>query len=99
MAATRPMQTIAELAPLVKSGRARASDLVDASLAAIDARDRELNAFITVLGERARAEAAAADRDRAAGRWRGPLHGIPVSIKDLVDVEGLPTTAASKVRA
>jgi aspartyl-tRNA(Asn)/glutamyl-tRNA(Gln) amidotransferase subunit A len=91
--------TIADLAPLIKRGRVRASDLVDASLAAIDARDRELNAFITVTRELARSEAAAVDRDAAAGRWRGPLHGIPISIKDLVDIVGLPTTAASKVRA
>ncbi|MGH9329585.1 MAG: amidase, partial [Vicinamibacterales bacterium] len=91
--------TIADLGPLIKSGRVRASDLVDASLAAIDARDRELNAFITVTRDSVRAEAADLDRDAAAGRWRGPLHGIPVSIKDLADVAGLPTTAASKVRA
>jgi aspartyl-tRNA(Asn)/glutamyl-tRNA(Gln) amidotransferase subunit A len=91
--------TIAELTPLLRRGRLRASDLVDASLRAIDARDRELNAFITVTGDLARAEADAADRDAAAGRWRGPLHGIPISIKDLVDVAGLPTTAASRVRA
>lgn len=77
----------------------RASDLVDASLRAIDTRNRELNAFIMVMADQARAEAEVADRDAAAGRWRGPLHGIPVSIKDLVDVAGLPTTAASRVRA
>ena len=91
--------TIADLAPLVKRGRVRASDLVETCLRAIDARDRELNAFITVTRDLARAEADAADRDAAAGRWRGPLHGIPVSVKDLFDIAGLPTTAASKVRA
>jgi aspartyl-tRNA(Asn)/glutamyl-tRNA(Gln) amidotransferase subunit A len=91
--------TIADLAPLVRQGRVRASDLVDASLAAIDARDRDLNAFILVTRDAARTAAAAADRDAAAGRSRGPLHGIPISIKDIVDVAGLPTTAASKVRA
>jgi aspartyl-tRNA(Asn)/glutamyl-tRNA(Gln) amidotransferase subunit A len=91
--------TIAELTPLLKRGRVQASDLVEASLRAIDARDRELNAFITVTAEQARAEANAADEDAAAGRWRGPLHGIPISIKDLADVAGLPTTAASRVRA
>jgi aspartyl-tRNA(Asn)/glutamyl-tRNA(Gln) amidotransferase subunit A len=94
-----PAATIAEIAPLLRRDRLRSADLVDASLRAIDARDRELNAFITVTADRARAEADAADRDAAAGRWRGPLHGIPISIKDLVDVAGLPTTAASRVRA
>lgn len=91
--------TIAELAQRIRSGDVRASELVEASLAAIDARDRDLNAFITVTRDAAREEAAAADRDVAAGRWRGPLHGIPISIKDIVDVAGLPTTAASRVRA
>jgi aspartyl-tRNA(Asn)/glutamyl-tRNA(Gln) amidotransferase subunit A len=91
--------TIAELTPLLKRGRVRAADLVEASLRAIDARDRELNAFITVTAEQARTEANAADQDADAGRWRGPLHGIPMSIKDLADVAALPTTAASRVRA
>jgi aspartyl-tRNA(Asn)/glutamyl-tRNA(Gln) amidotransferase subunit A len=91
--------TIADLAPLVRRGRVRASDLVETCLRAIDAREGELNAFITVTRDLARAEADAADRDAAAGRWRGPLHGIPVSVKDLFDIAGLPTTAASKVRA
>lgn len=91
--------TIAEVMPLVRRGRVRSADLVDASLAAIAARGEELNAFITVAPEAARADAAAADRDAAAGRWRGPLHGIPISIKDLIDVAGMPTTAASRVRA
>jgi aspartyl-tRNA(Asn)/glutamyl-tRNA(Gln) amidotransferase subunit A len=91
--------TIADVMPLIRSGRVRSSDLVDASLAAIEARGRELNAFITVVREDAREEAAAADRDAAAGRWRGPLHGVPISVKDLIDVAGTPTTAASRVRA
>jgi aspartyl-tRNA(Asn)/glutamyl-tRNA(Gln) amidotransferase subunit A len=77
----------------------KAADLVDACLRAIEARDRELNAFIVVTADQARAEADGADRDAAAGRWRGPLHGIPISIKDLIDIAGLPTTAASRVRA
>lgn len=91
--------TIAELSPLVRRGRVKSADLVDASLRAIGARDRELNAFIAVTADQARAEADGADRDAAAGRWRGPLHGIPISIKDLIDVAGQPTTAASRVRA
>jgi aspartyl-tRNA(Asn)/glutamyl-tRNA(Gln) amidotransferase subunit A len=91
--------TIAEVAPQLRSGRVRAADLLEACLSAIDARDRELNAFILVARDEARSAAAEADRDIAAGRWRGPLHGIPVSIKDLIDVAGEATTAASRVRA
>ena len=59
---------------------------------------RSLNAFITVLTEQAREQARRADEDIAAGRYRGPLHGVPISLKDLIDVKGSPTTAASRVR-
>ena len=71
-------------------------DLVTECLARIDARP-DLNAFITVMRESALAEARAAERDIAAGRSRGPLHGIPISVKDLLDVAGTPTTAGSAV--
>src|SRR5438105_10819389 len=50
------------------------------------------------MADQARKQAQALDRDLAAGRDRGPLHGVPVSIKDLLDVRGTPTTAASRVR-
>ena len=52
-----------------------------------------------MLADRACEEARRADAEIAAGRHRGPLHGIPISVKDLIDIEGLPTTAASRVRA
>jgi aspartyl-tRNA(Asn)/glutamyl-tRNA(Gln) amidotransferase subunit A len=91
--------TITEAAPQLRSGRIRAADLLEGCLSAIDARDRELNAFIMVARDEARSAAAEADREIAAGRWRGLLHGIPVSIKDLIDVAGQATTAASRVRA
>ena len=58
-----------------------------------------VNAFIAVLAEQARARAAEADRELAQGRDRGALHGIPVSIKDIIDIEGTATTAASQVRS
>src|SRR5205085_3674489 len=69
-------------------------ELVEASLAAIAEHNPRTNAFIVVDAEGARAAARAADAERR----RGPLHGMPISIKDLIDVEGQPTTAASKVR-
>ena len=61
-------------------------------------RDPSINAFITVLADEARAQARSADQEIAAGRYRGPLHGVPISLKDLFDLRGTPTSAASRVR-
>ncbi|HMA24899.1 MAG: amidase, partial [Gemmatimonas sp.] len=76
-----------------------AVDLLDASLAAIAEHGARTNAFILVDAEGARAAARVVDDERRRGIDRGPLHGMPISIKDLVDVAGQPTTAASRVRA
>jgi aspartyl-tRNA(Asn)/glutamyl-tRNA(Gln) amidotransferase subunit A len=70
----------------------------EACLEAIAARDRELNAFTLVMAEDARRQADALDAEMRAGVDRGPMHGVPVSIKDLIDVAGTPTSAASQVR-
>jgi aspartyl-tRNA(Asn)/glutamyl-tRNA(Gln) amidotransferase subunit A len=72
-------------------------ELTRACLDRIAAKNDSLRAFITVTAEQAMAEAARADADIAAGRYRGPLHGVPISIKDLVDVAGTPTTSGSNV--
>src|SRR5262249_17870053 len=61
-------------------------------------RNGPLNAFILVTAEGALEQARQADRELAEGRDRGPLHGVPISVKDLFDVEGTPTTAGSRVR-
>jgi aspartyl-tRNA(Asn)/glutamyl-tRNA(Gln) amidotransferase subunit A len=95
---TTDLRTITEIAPLVRAGVLSPVDLVRACLARIEAR-RELNAFITVLADRALDQAHEAEREIAAGRYLGGLHGIPVSVKDLVDVAGTPTTSASAVPA
>ena len=58
-----------------------------------------LNAFIRVTGERALAEARAAEMELRAGQDRGPLHGIPYAVKDIYDVRSEPTTAGSKLLA
>jgi aspartyl-tRNA(Asn)/glutamyl-tRNA(Gln) amidotransferase subunit A len=92
------VHTITELAPLVAAGHVSSEALTRACLKEIDAHDRALNAFVTVLGESAIAQARARDAEIAAGRCRGPLHGIPISLKDLIDQAGVPTTAASRVR-
>ena len=98
MTAAADLRSISELAPRIRRGDVSPVDLVQGCLARIEAR-RELNAFITVMGTSALAAAADAEREIAAGAWRGPLHGIPVSLKDLIDVSGVPTTSGSAVPA
>lgn len=90
--------TIAELAPRIARGETSPVDLVRSCLTRIAAR-RELNAFITVLEDTALAEADRAAQEIGRGAYRGPLHGIPVSIKDLIDIAGVPTTSGSAVPA
>jgi aspartyl-tRNA(Asn)/glutamyl-tRNA(Gln) amidotransferase subunit A len=85
---------IADVAALIESRALSPVDLVRSCLARIDA-GASSNAFITVLTDAAAEEARKAEADIAAGRYRGTLHGIPVSIKDLVDVAGAPTTSGS----
>src|SRR5712671_2379371 len=72
---------------------------VEEALERIAARNSTLNAFITVLAGQALEQAHTLDDERRRGHVRGPLHGMPISIKDIIDVEGVPTTAASRVRA
>ncbi len=76
-----------------------ATTLVEQSFAAIAAHGASTNAFIRVDEAGARAAAQAVDDERRRGVDRGPLHGMPISIKDLIDIAGQPTTAASNVRA
>lgn len=89
--------SITELQQAMVEGRVTSVQLVDAYLARIDAYDRngpELNSVIR-LNPAAGAEAARLDAERAAGRVRGPLHGIPVLLKDNYDTADMPTSAAS----
>jgi aspartyl-tRNA(Asn)/glutamyl-tRNA(Gln) amidotransferase subunit A len=92
------MTTIEEFGRRLRKGVASSEQAVDQCLQRITLADRELNAFIRVMAEEARQDAKAADRELATGRDRGPLHGVPISIKDLFDVRGTATTAASRVR-
>jgi aspartyl-tRNA(Asn)/glutamyl-tRNA(Gln) amidotransferase subunit A len=89
---------ITDAASLVRTRRISATELVRDALARADNR-RDLNAFTLLMHDQALADAAEADREIAAGRYRGPLHGIPITVKDLVDVRGTATTAGSNVPA
>ncbi len=89
--------TITELSRRLESREVSSSDVTEACLERIAAENGRLNAFITVLADTARADARRADAEIAGGRYRGPLHGVPISLKDLIDLAGAPTTAASRV--
>src|SRR3954454_19437542 len=81
-----------ELARRTASGELTATAVVEASLDRIAKRDPGLNAFSVVLAEQARADAARLDADLASGVRPGPLHGVPVAIKEELDVAGCVTT-------
>ena len=98
MTAPVELPSIVNLARAIRAGATTSEAATERCLAAIRERDPSINAFITVLGESALEAARTADRELHAGRDRGPLHGVPISIKDLFDMSGLPTTAASRVR-
>lgn len=91
--------SIAEAAKLQRHKRLSPVELVDAAFERIERLDPALNAFITVLAERARREARTAEREILRGWWKGPLHGIPLSLKDNISTRGVRTTAGSKILA
>src|SRR3954468_3656079 len=93
-----PLLTIEEFGRRLRAREITAAETTAACLRRIDAANPELNAFILVMAAEARQQAREAARELAAGRDRGPLHGVPISIKDLFDIKGTPATAASHVR-
>lgn len=91
------LETIAELAPRLQKKEMSPLELTRACLDRIEKLNPALNAFITVMAESALEEARAAEIEIARGEWRGPLHGIPIALKDLIDTAGTRTTAASEL--
>lgn len=90
--------SLEEASRLIRSRRISSLDLTNACLARIHTYEPLLNAFITITDEYARDCATMLDRELRRGRWRGPLHGIPIALKDNMDLAGYRTTAASAVR-
>lgn len=90
---------LADVARAIASGEVSSEALTAACLERIAERDPGINAFILVRAEEALAQAREADREIASGGPRGLLHGVPISLKDLIDVQGTASTAASRVRA
>jgi aspartyl-tRNA(Asn)/glutamyl-tRNA(Gln) amidotransferase subunit A len=92
-----PLLELAEASQAVQKKEVSPVDLTQSCLKEIERRNPELNAFITVTAESALAEAHKAEAEVARGEWRGPLHGIPLAVKDLAETAGVRTTAASAV--
>jgi aspartyl-tRNA(Asn)/glutamyl-tRNA(Gln) amidotransferase subunit A len=91
--------TIADAASAIARGEVSPTELTQAYLARIEKLDPELNAFVTVTADRAVSDARRASDDIAGGDYRGPLHGIPIGLKDLVDTAGIRTAGGAKVYA
>jgi len=91
--------SITEASDLLRRNEISPVDLTTACLERIEALNPTINAFITVTHESALAEARRAEEEIRAGLWRGPLHGIPVGLKDLIDTAGVKTTCGSALFA
>jgi aspartyl-tRNA(Asn)/glutamyl-tRNA(Gln) amidotransferase subunit A len=89
--------TIRDASELIRRRKLSPVELTRAYLTRIERLNPSLNAFITVMADAALAEARAAEADVQRGSWRGPLHGIPIALKDLFDTAGVRTTAGSGV--
>ena len=89
--------TIAEAAELLRHRKLSPVEYADALIARIERHDGRLNAFLRFTPDIAREDARRAEAEIMRGDWRGPLHGVPYGLKDIIDYAGLPTTAHSKI--
>ena len=89
--------TIAKMAPLIRKKKISPVELTETFLARIQQLQPKLNAFITVTADLARKKARQAEREVLKGKYRGPLHGVPISLKDLFYTARIRTTAGSKI--
>jgi amidase len=84
-----------ELAAMIRSKKVSAREVMQAHLAQIERVNPAVNSIVTLVADRAMADAAAADEELARGKPRGPLHGLPIAHKDLVETKGIRTTHGS----
>lgn len=90
-----PDETIVGLSAQIQSGKLSCTELLDRCLQRIDESESLIHAWVLIDLDSAQRRATELDEELAAGNYRGPLHGIPVGIKDIIDVAGLPTAAGS----
>ncbi len=90
------LPTIARTGEAIQQGRTTCREVLEQCLARIDRWEPRIHAWVSVDREGARGLADERDSERKAGRWRGPLHGMPLGIKDIIDMAGLPTGAGSR---
>jgi aspartyl-tRNA(Asn)/glutamyl-tRNA(Gln) amidotransferase subunit A len=91
------MLSLEDVASKIAAKQVSPVEATEAVLARIEGLNPKLNAYITITGEQALADARAAEREIAGGKYRGALHGVPVAIKDLFATKGVRTTAGSKI--
>ncbi len=89
--------TISEIAPMIQARSVSPVDLTEAALAEAERQQPRLNSFITIMREQAMAQAEQAEDELSRGQYRGPLHGIPIGIKDNIATGGINTTLGTKV--
>jgi aspartyl-tRNA(Asn)/glutamyl-tRNA(Gln) amidotransferase subunit A len=94
-----PAVSIAEAARLIEQRRLSPVELTQAYLDRIESLDPQLNAYLLVTADRALAQARTSEQEIAAGRYRGPMHGIPFALKDIYCTAGIRTTCHSRTRA
>lgn len=92
----RPEQTIAGIGRLLRQGEVSCVDILNACLEQVDAWESKVHAWVVLDRDGAMAQARALDEELRSGNDRGPLHGIPMGIKDIIDVEGLPTACGAR---
>ncbi len=92
-----PFLTVAALGELIRSGEVSPVEATEAYLQRIESLNSDIRAYLTVTAEQARQAASDAEAEIASGQYRGPLHGIPVAVKDQIYTEGIRTTGGSPV--